>query len=264
MAKLPFDVSGGRNFLRETLFYKEKNFRLFQTLSQARSINCIICDQRSFFGKFSWGSSSYFIHFGLLAKTTQSVCQNCFLWALRIVLKEKGFFSKTFFPCFSDLYQTFLGLLAKIFGRVAKVPLEEPGGTFWEQCFYWKKILLFQNLRQRRSEKGKIFRLRSLNCIIRDQKNILRKCFRRFDDLFCQFRTFSKKNSERLSKLLSMSPEDSFENFFSKYVFSPIILDLEPLVLKLLVEKTRVMCQNYILRVQRIVVLKKSNFWKNR
>ena len=34
--------------------------------------------------------------------------------------------------------------------------------------------------------------------------------------IFCQFRTFSKNNSERLSKLLSMSPEDRFgkENYF--------------------------------------------------
>ena len=122
LAKLQFDVPRGT--FREKHCFIKKNFLLFQTFSQTcsengnfllRSINCKLRDQRRFFGKFPWSSSSYSIYFGLLAKTNRSVCQNCFLWALRIVLKEKGFFSKNFFPCFSDLDQTFPGFLAKIF-----------------------------------------------------------------------------------------------------------------------------------------------------
>ena len=184
-----------------------------------RSLNCILRDHRSFFGKFSWGSSSYFIYFGLLAKTIRSVCQNCFLWALRMVLREKGFFSKNLFSMFFVFGSNSSWTFGKKFGWVAELPLEEPRGAFWEQGFFWKKILFFQTLRQKRSENGKKFRLRSLNCIIRDQKSILRNFFLRFGDLFCLFRISSENNSERLSKLLSMSPE---AHFGKKIYFSDI------------------------------------------
>ena len=101
---------------------------------------------------------------------------------------------------------------------MAEVPLEQPRGTFWEQCFFLKQFLLFQTLRRKQSEKGKFFRLCSLNCIIRDQKNIPRNFLIRFEDLFCHFRTFSKNISERLPKLLSLSLEDRFgkKGFFFK------------------------------------------------
>ena len=84
--------------------------------------------------------------------------------------------------------------------------------------FLKKKLLLFQILRQKRSEKGKFFRLCSLNCIIPDRKNGLRKFFLRFEDLFCHFWIFIKNKSERFSKLLSMSLEDRFgkKSFFFK------------------------------------------------
>ena len=231
-----------------------------------RSINCKLCDQRNFFGNFSWVSSSYFIYFGLLAQTIRSVCQNCFLWALRIVLREKGFFSKTFFQVFRNWIKHFLYFWQNNFGRVAELRLEEPRGTFWEQCFFLKKNILFQTLREKRSEKRKIFRPRSPNCIIRDHKIILRNFFLRFRDLFCHFRTFSKNNSERLSKLLSMSPRDRFGKklFFRHPDFFPKLLDLQPTILGFCVKKSRVVCQNFILRFQISVILKKNIFWKNR
>ena len=181
---------------------KRQNFTL-------RSINCILRDQRSFIGNFSCALSNFFIYFGLLAKTIRSVCQNCFRWALRIVLKKR-FSSKKYFACFSHLDQTFLGLLAKKLVGWQNCRWKSPGEHFENKVFFEKKILFFQTLRQKRSENGKNFRLRSLNCIIRDQKNILRNFFLRFGDPFCHFRTFIKNNSERLSKLLSMSPEDRF------------------------------------------------------
>ena len=137
--------------------------------------------------------------------------------------KKRDFFRKFFSMFFgfgSNISWTFG---KKNLVRWPKCRWKSSGEHFENNVFFWKKILLFQNLRQRRSEKGKIFRLPSLNCIIRDEKNILRKFFRRLEDLFCQFRTFSKNNSERLSKLLSMSPEDSFEKkaFFRKTWFFP-------------------------------------------
>ena len=98
--------------------------------------------------------------------------------------RKKKFFRKNFLLVSRIWIENFLDFRQKNFRWVAEVPLEEPGGTFWEQCYFLKKNLLFQTLRQRRSEKGKIFRLRSLNCIIRDQKNILRKSFLRFEDLY--------------------------------------------------------------------------------
>ena len=143
---------------------------------------------------------------------------------------------------------------------------KSPGEHFENNGFFWKKNILFQTLREKRSDKGKIFRLRSLNCIIRDQKIILRNFFLRLRDLFCHFRTFSKNNSERLSKLLSMSPRDRFGKkiFFGPPDFFPRLLDLQPTILGFCVKKSRVVCQNYILRFQRSVILKKNNFWKNR
>ena len=143
---------------------------------------------------------------------------------------------------------------------------KSPGEHFENNVFFWKKNILFQTLRENRSEKGKIFRLRSLNCIISDQKIILRNFSLRFGDLFCHFRTFRKNNSERLSKLLSMSPRDRFGKkiFFGHPDFFPRLLDLQPIILGFCIKKSRVVCQNYILRFQRRVNLKKNNFCKNR
>ena len=177
-----------RNSLRKTLFYEEKTLSSFSNIEPnmfenwqfflLRSINCKLRDQRSFFGKFPWRSSSYFIYFGLLAKTSRSVCQNCFLWALRIVLKDKGFFSKKIFSMFFG----FGSNISEIFSEKFLVAWpncrwKRPVEHFENNVFFWKKNLLFQTLRQKRWEKGKIFRLRSLNCIKRDQKNILRNFF---------------------------------------------------------------------------------------
>ena len=135
-----------------------------------RSINCKLRDQRSFFGKFPWGSSGYFIYFGLLAKTIRSVRRNCLLWALRIVLKDKGFFSKKF-----SLFFGFGSNISWIFSEKILVGWpncrwKRPGEHFENNVFFWKKNILFQTLREKRSEKGKNFRLRSLNCIIRDHR----------------------------------------------------------------------------------------------
>ena len=153
-----------RNFLRKTLFYEEKTLYSFSNIEPnmfenwqfflLRSINCKLRDQRSFFGKFPWGSSSYFIYFGILAKTIRSVCRNCLLWALRIVLKDKGFFSKKL-----SLFFGFGSNISWIFSEKFLVgwPIcrwKSPGEHFENNVFFFEKNLLFQTLRQKRSEKG--------------------------------------------------------------------------------------------------------------
>ena len=92
------------NTLRKTFFKKKKKILSSSSYFEPnavgkaksfllQSINCKLQDQRNFFGNFSWVSSSYFIYFGLLSKTSRSVCQNCFQWALRIVSEKKKQFS---------------------------------------------------------------------------------------------------------------------------------------------------------------------------
>ena len=222
-------------YFEETMFSNKKSlsFSYFEPNTSAkwqifllRSINCIIRDHSRFFGKFSWVSSSYSIYFGLLAKTNRSVCQNCFLWAVRIVLgKKKIYFEKFVFHVFRIWIDHFLHFWQKKLIGWPKCGWKSPG-EHSDNIVFLKKFLLFQTLRQKRSEKGKFFRLCSLNCIILQKKLILRKCFLRFEELFCHFRTFSKNISERLSKLLSMSLEDRFgkKGFFSKIVVFSMLL----------------------------------------
>ena len=90
---------------------------------------------------------------------------------------KRTFFEKFLFHVFRNWIKHFLDFRPEQFGKVAELTLEEPRRTFWEQCFFLKKNLLFQTLRQKCSEKGKICRLWSLKCILRDQKNNLRKIF---------------------------------------------------------------------------------------
>ena len=102
------------------------------------SINCILRDQRSFLGKLSWVSSSYFVYFGLLAETIRSVCQNCFQWDLRIVLGKKKYF-----PDIEILSITF-GLTANIFsvlGQKVSCGVSKLHSTFYvaKEAFFWRR-----------------------------------------------------------------------------------------------------------------------------
>ena len=116
-----------------------------------RSINCKLRDRRSFFGKFSLCSSSCFIYFGLLAKTIRSVCQNCFLWALRIVLK-KDFFEKIF-SLFFGFGSNISGIFSKIFLIGWPNCRWKSPGDFLRTMFFLKKIFSFRlwdkNVRKR-------------------------------------------------------------------------------------------------------------------
>ena len=64
--------------------------------------------------------------------------------------------------------------------------------SFKERSFF----CLFQTLSENLRTLAKFSWLRSLNCILHIQRNILRKFFLMFDDQLCQFWTFWKKNSE--------------------------------------------------------------------
>ena len=145
--------------LRKTFFYKKENTSFFfkHWAKHVRKMPNFIAAffklhitwPQTLFGKFSWGSSSYLIYFGLLAKTIRSVCQNWFLWALRIVLREKGFFLKIFFHVFRNWIKHFLYFWQNNFGSVTELTLEEPRGTFWEQWFFLKKKYSFSDFERK-------------------------------------------------------------------------------------------------------------------
>ena len=89
---------------------------------------------------------TYFVSFGPLAKEVRSVCQKCFIWALRILLEKNGISFKncSFFHVFRTWIKHLLNFWQKKFGRVADFPLDEPRGIFWgQQLFQRKKFLLF-------------------------------------------------------------------------------------------------------------------------
>ena len=155
--------------------------------------------------------------------------------------RENFFFKKSkLLPRYSDLEQNFQGLLATKNGSVPKLPFHVPRGTFWEKhCFTEKKKnFLFQTLSQTRSKNDKIFAA-FYKLHITWPEELFRKIFLRFQKLFYLFRTFGKKILERLSKLLSRSPEDSFEKkrFFSKNVIFSIIHGLRAFNFKTFAQK---------------------------
>ena len=101
---------------------------------------------------------AFFIYFGPLEKKFRSVCQNCFLWTLKIVLKVKGFFFEKFlFLVFRNWIKHFLDFWQEHFGRVAELTLEEPRGTIWERCFFWSKFFFFRLWDKNVRKRAKIF-----------------------------------------------------------------------------------------------------------
>ena len=135
---------------------------------------------------------------------------------------------------FEKIFSMFFGLGSNISGIFSKLFLigwpncrwKSPGEHFENNVFFEKN--LFQTLRQKRSEKGKFLRLRSLNCIKRDQKNILRF-------FFCGLGTYSLilgllaetsvcQNCFQLA--LRIVLKKNF--FFQSTCFFPYTLDLEP------------------------------------
>ena len=90
----------------------------------------------------------------------------------------------------------------------------------------------------------KIFWLRSLNCILHIQRNILWKFSRMFFDQLCQFWTFWKNNSDDFSKPHSIGPKGwpwRKKNYsFKKNSFFPSLLNLELNFFELLAKKLAV------------------------
>ena len=147
--------------------------------------------------------------------------QNCILWS-----PEKIFFSKkvNFFHVILTRSKNFFGLLATKNGRVPKLPFDVPRGTFWEKhCFTKKRTFFFFKHWAKHVRIMANFLLRSVNSILRDQKSFFGK-FSWGSSSYLSISDLWKKSWERLSKLLSMSPDDSFEKkfFFSKNVIFSI------------------------------------------
>ena len=154
-------------------------------------------------------------------KTTFYVSKEAFFW-------RRTVFGKTdsFSLYIRNLNQNFFGLLATKNGSLAKLPFDVPRGTFWEKhCFTKKKrTFFFFKHWAKQVRKMANFLLRSINSILRDQKSFFGK-FSWGSSSYLSISDLSKKIWERLSKLLSMSPDDSFEKkfFFSKNVIFSII-----------------------------------------
>ena len=238
---------------------KRQNFTL-------RSINCILRDQRSFIGNFSCALSNFFIYFGLLAKTIRSVCQNCFRWALRIVLKKR-FSSKNYFACFSYLDQTFLGLLAKKLVGWQNCRWKSPGEHFENKVFFEKKILFFSDFETKAFGKRQKFSTAFSELHKTWPKKHLKELFSEVWGPILSLSDFYQKQFRAFVKTAFNEPWGSFwkrKNISQTSRFYPWLLDLQPTILGFWVKKSRVVCQNYILCFQRIVILKKNSFWKNR
>ena len=153
-----------KNFLGKTLFYKKK-------LSSFSNIEPNMFEKWQFFAAFyklqiTWPEKFFSESFSEVRVAILSILdfwqrqfgaivKTAFYERWGSFWKKKDFFRKICFPCFSDLDQTFPGFLAKVFGRVAELPLKEPRGTFWEQCFFWKKS--FPDFETKTFGKGQIF-----------------------------------------------------------------------------------------------------------
>ena len=139
--------------------------------------------RRTSLRSFSWVLRTYFVDVELLAKSFRRVCDNCFLWDRRIVLKEKSSFKER--SCFPIVFgirgRHFWTFGSKLFGWLVKTAFYVSIETF----FFWRKYFLenfiaFSNhipilnwnifhCFRKKSRLGCQFRLRLA------QKNLMRK-----------------------------------------------------------------------------------------
>ena len=135
-----------RHFLRKILFYKKKELSSFSniepnTFKKWQTFCCVLWTPNYVTRGFS---SENFLevrlailsHSDLWKKNSERLSKLLSMNA-EDRFERKKFFSKTFFHVFRIWIKQFLDFWQKKkFGRVAEVPLEEPGGTFWERCFF--------------------------------------------------------------------------------------------------------------------------------
>ena len=97
-----------------------------------RSLNWQSYIQGIKFYHISWCSMTHFVSSRLLAEVFWRVHRNCFLWVLRIVLKEKVLSKKEdFFQRVSDLEREKFSIPANKISRNAKILIASPKRTFW-------------------------------------------------------------------------------------------------------------------------------------
>ena len=149
--------------------------------------------------------------------------------------KQFGAFVKTAFyerwgsfwkkkTLFRNFFSMFFGFGSNIFWNFNKKILVGWPKCRWkslaehfEDNVFFKKNSSFSDFETKTFGKGQNFSVAfSKLHNTWPQKHSKEKFSEVWGPIFCQFRTFSKNNSERLSKLLSMSPEDRFgkENYF--------------------------------------------------
>ena len=122
----------------------------------------------------------------------------------------KGLFSKNFFSMFFENGSN----TSWTFGQnnLVRWPnwrWKSPGEHFENNVFFEEKSP-FSDFETKMFGKGQNLSAVISKVHITWPEKQTKELFLRFEDLFCPFRAFSKNNSERLSKLLSMSPEDRF------------------------------------------------------
>ena len=243
VAVFPFDEPRGTIWGNQ-VFFQKKLFLLFHTLSKktfGKRQNCILRDQRSFFGKFPWGSMSYFIYFALFEKILRRIYRNRFLWALRIVLNEKEFFFKKFitFLCFSDLELNVFQLLAEKSCHCGQTSVRcAQRKSLRRTMFLQKLFFVFQTSSKKRSDNGQNFWLRPLSGILVVQKNIFCNFFLKFIQPFWHIQTFWGKNWAFVKTAFYHPRRSSCKKkSFSSKVFFPTFSDLEQTFLGLLAKK---------------------------
>ena len=170
--------------------------------------------------------------FGLFVTNSRDGCKNCFLCSLGTFSWGKLNFGNfpSFFNHFRILNWQFSEFWRKKLGRVAKFVFDEPRGSFWRKKGFWKqnkkKILSFWTLSEKRWDVGKKFLIAFYKLHITWPKELF-WIFPNFWWLILSNWDFRKK-MEALSKLLFMSPEDSFERkkTYRKLCFLPSFLDM--------------------------------------
>ena len=167
-----------------------------------------------FFQLISWCSPTRFVNFPISRKILWKVCRNGFLWALRIVLKEKNISNnKVFLYWILDLERKKLDFWQKKSAGLPKIWSFSPKEHFEKNNVVQNKnpLVFFRFWAINIGTLPQKIWLRFLNCKLKVKKIHFSSHFLMFGDAFCQFPTFSKDFLEGLSKWLSLSAEDRFD-----------------------------------------------------
>ena len=118
-----------------------------------RSLNCILKVQGIIFHHIPWCSMTHFVNFRPLVELFRRVYRNSFLWALRIVLKEKNLSNKEVFLYWSsELEQKHFRFPVKKSAGMPYFRSISPGEHFEENNVLKKNLFFLQTLSEKRLE----------------------------------------------------------------------------------------------------------------